>query len=318
MAIMAMLSIWMACKAGEQLKHLCLIMNRTPTLSGAISICSNIHTLCLATLFPTILVHSAMATQVYCNDKEWKLFCEDSVNYPGVKHSRNLGQMVRRRRGRGEGAEPNAGPVPSPSLEGRDKTPIVGLYPSEDTESRTLDPIQGIRARESSTAPAVFESNSHYPVLSFSVDKQPPAEIRTNRPLPPITVSLKRLVIESDDESTLDVNNLWGQASLVSADGRIAMAQFRVDILTGGSLVAPLLRSHLRQGKDNLWVLRFRGLVICEPGFFKIRIALIGTSENDGQSHGSVVVDAPIEQLSVDTRLIRVHAFAAAWRGTGK
>ena len=117
---------------------------------------------------------------------------------------------------------------------------------------------------------------------------------------------------------TLDVNNLWGQASLLSADGRIAMAQFRVDILNGGSLVAPLLRGPLRQGEDNLWFLRFGGLVICEPGFFKIRIALIGTSENDGQSHGSVIVDAPTEQLSVDTKLIRVHAFAAAWRGTGK
>ena len=73
-----MLSIWMACKAGE-LKHLWLSMNRSPTLSGAVSICSNIHNLCLATLFPTILVHSAMATQVYWIYKEWKRFCEGSV-----------------------------------------------------------------------------------------------------------------------------------------------------------------------------------------------------------------------------------------------
>lgn len=96
------------------------------------------------------------------------------------------------------------------------------------------------------------------------------------------------------------------------------MAQFRVDILTGGSLVAPLVRSPLRQGENNIWFLRFRGLVIREPGYFKIRIALIGTSENDGQSHGSAVVDAPTEQLSVDTSLLRVHAFAATWRGTSK
>ena len=220
--------------------------------------------------------------------------------------------MVRKRQGRRKGAGATPGPVPPPSLEGRDKTPAVGLSPSEDAEYRTLDPIQGVHAGESSKPPAVVESNSHYPVLYFSVDRQPPAEIRTSRPLPPITVSLKRFVIESGDGMTLDVNNLWGQASLVSADGRIAMAQFRVDILNGGSLVAPLLRGPLRQGEDNVWFLGFRGLVICEPGFFKIRIALIGTSENDGQSHGSVVVDAPTEQLSVDTRLIRVHAFAAA------
>ena len=234
------------------------------------------------------------------------------------RRARTLSKMVRRRRGRGEGAEAIPGPIPSPSLEGCDKTPAVGLRPSEDTESRTQDPIQGIHAGESSNSPAVVETNSHHPVLSFSVDRQPPAEVRTNRPLPPIMVSLKRLVIESGDGMKLDVDNLWGQASLVSADGRIAMAQFRVDILTGGSLVAPLLRSPLRQGEDNLWFLRFRGLVISEPGFFKIRIALIGTSENDGQNQGSVVVNAPTEQLSVDTRLIRVHAFAAVWRGRGK
>ena len=226
--------------------------------------------------------------------------------------------MVKRRRGRGKGPGAHPGPAPSRSRTGRDKPLAVGLDPSDDAESRTLDPIQGIHAGESSNSPAVVESNSPYPVLSFSVDRQPPAEIRTNLPLPPITVSLKRSVIESGNGMTLDVNNLWGQASLVSADGRIAMAQFRVDILTGGSLVAPLLRSPLRQGEDNLWFLKFRGLVIREPGLFKIRIALIGTSETGGQSHGSVVVDAPTEQLSVDTRLLRVHAFAAARRGTSK
>ena len=226
--------------------------------------------------------------------------------------------MVRTRRGHGKGARANPGPVPSPSLKGHDKTPAVGLNPSEDAESRTLDPTQDMHAGESSNSPAVAESNLHYPVLSFSVDRQPPAEIRTNLPLPPITVSLKTFVTESGDDMISDVNNLWGQASLVSADGRIAMAQFRADILTGGSLVAPLLRSPLRQGEDNLWFLRFGGLVIREPGFFKIRITLIGTSEDDGQNHGSVVVNAPTEQLSVDTRLLRVHAFAAARRGTSK
>ena len=226
--------------------------------------------------------------------------------------------MVRRRRGRGKGARAISAPVPSPSLKSHDKTPAVGLGSSEDTASRPLDLIQNIHAGESSTSPAVVESNLHHPVLSFSVDRQPPTEFRTNLPLPPITVSLKTFVMESGNNIILDVNNLWGQASLVSADGRIAMAQFRADILTGSSLVAPLLQSRPRQGEDSLWFLKFRGLVIREPGFFKIRITLIGTSEDDGQSHGSVVVDAPTEQLSVDTRLLRVHAFAAARTGTSE
>ena len=226
--------------------------------------------------------------------------------------------MVRKRRGRGKGARAIPGPVPSPSLRRHDKTPAVGLDPSEDTESRPLDPMHDIHAGESSTLPAVVESNLRYPVLSFSVDRQPPTEIRTDLPLPPITVSLRTFVMEAGDDTILDVNNLWGQASLVAADGRIAMAQFRADILTGSSLVAPLLRSPPRQGEDSLWFLKFKGLVIREPGFFKIRITLIGTSEDDGRSHGSVVVGAPTEQLSVDTRLLRVHAFAAARTGTSK
>ena len=80
MAIMAILSKWMACKAGE-LKYLWLSMNRPPTSYGVISICSYLHNLCLANFFPTILVHSAMATQVYCIDKEWKLLREGSVSW---------------------------------------------------------------------------------------------------------------------------------------------------------------------------------------------------------------------------------------------
>ena len=286
-----------------------------------------------------------MATRAYCNATEWNLSCEDSVRlvdllplpevevgleepplgtwapeeapYPEVKHSRDLSHMVGRRRRRGRRAVANPGTVPSPSLEDRDKTPAVGPSPSEETDARTLDPTQSIHAGESSTSSVAVESSSHYPVVSFSVDRQPPAEIQTNRPLPPIMISLRILDIELGDGMTLDVNNLWGQASLVSADGRIVMAQFRVDILTGGSLVAPLKRSPLRQGEDNRWFLKFRGLVICEPGYFKIRIALIGTSENDGQSHGSLV-SAPTEQLSINTRLFKVHAFTAMWRGTGE
>ena len=286
-----------------------------------------------------------MATQAYCNAKEWNLSCEDSVRlvdllplpevevgleepppgtwapeeapYRGIKHSRNLSQMVRRRRRRGRCAAVNPGTVPSPSLEDREKTPAVGPSTSEEIDVRTLDPTQGVHAGESSTSPAVVASSPHYPVVSFSIDRQPAAEIQTNRPLPPITISLRILDIELGDGMTLDVDNLWGQASLVSADGRIAMAQFRVDILTGGSLVAPLKKSPLRQGDDNCWFLKFRGLVICEPGYFRIRIALIGTSENDDQSHGSLV-GAPTEQLSINTSLFRVHAFTALWRSPGE
>ena len=55
MAIVVMLSICMACKAVEQLKHLWLNINRSPTLSIAVLISSNIHNLCFATLFPPIL-----------------------------------------------------------------------------------------------------------------------------------------------------------------------------------------------------------------------------------------------------------------------
>ena len=287
-----------------------------------------------------------MATKKSCVAEDWKLACEDSIELlyllplsgkasilqnppdtwdpqesqnPEAERSRSLNSMVRRRRGRGRGGRTRASSdrVAIPSPEGSEETPsnaAIGPNPPESVDSRQTNPTHGTHTGESSSSPVALQPSPQYPIVFFSLDSQPPEEIRTNDPLPPIVVGLRIGRIQRSDGITVDDNSLWGQASLVSADGRIATAQFRADILSGGSLVAPLLRTFSSVGEHNTWSLTFKDLVIREPGYFKIRIALIGTSQDDSQSQGNPVIDAPTEQLSISTSLIRAHAFAPVWR----
>ncbi len=138
-------------------------------------------------------------------------------------------------------------------------------------------------------------------ILSFRVDSSLPSEIRTNEPLPPVVAVLKGL--DSGGEIPLDSGILWGQASLVSADGRLAMARVVPDILSG-SVVAPLLRDSFN------WFLEFDNLVIRQPGSFKIYISLMQTPHRDDGGDGESIIEAPRELLSTVTSLIYVHAFA--------
>ena len=292
-----------------------------------------------------------MDTQEYCDTKERELPCESSIQLvyslplpEGPKsdpeedfdriwspealrnlelmHSKDFRQMDRRSRRLERRTEADLDPLTTPSLEDPEKdasSPDMSLYSSQHCGSSVLNPAQGLLGEESSSSPGNLLANLQIPTITFSVDRQPPAEVRTGYTLPAIVVNLKRSQAQTDDSGMkLDDSSLWGQASLVCAEGRVAMAQSRANILTGGSLVAPLFRSPFHMGDDNRWSLIFTGLVICEPGYFKIHIALIGASQNEGQGHGSPVVDAPTEQLSVDTSLFRVHAFAPALRNTGK
>lgn len=146
-------------------------------------------------------------------------------------------------------------------------------------------------------------------ILSFCVDSSLPSEIRTNEPLPPVVAVLKGLD-SGDGETPLDSGILWGQASLVSADGRLAMARVVPDILSG-SVVAPLLRDNCN------WFLEFDTLVIRQPGSFKIYISLMQTSHRDGGGNGESIIEAPRELLSTVTSLIHVHAFARPSRRSG-
>ena len=256
-------------------------------------------------------------------EEDFKSFyTPEELRHLELKHSKDLQQMVRRsqrlQNRRVVDTDPAATPSPE-DLENATSSHDMSLDPSQHSDSRVLDPAAGMFAGDSSTSQATLVPNLDIPIITFGVDKQPPAEVRTSSPLPAIIVSLKRIRVRSDGSRlALENNNLWGQASLVSADGRVAMAPSRADILTGSSLVAPMVLHPLYTGDEDRWTLTFMDLLIMEPGHFKIHIALIGTLQDEDQGHGSPVVNAPAELLSVDTSAFRVHAFAPAVGNTGK
>ncbi|KAL2047388.1 hypothetical protein N7G274_001409 [Stereocaulon virgatum] len=236
--------------------------------------------------------------------------------------SKHFRHMVRRSQRLGNRAEAGRDPLTSRSVEDpvKDASNLdVGLGSSQHNGLKALIPAHGSFAAELSYAQRDPMANPETPTIMFSVDKQAPAEVRTGYVLPAIVVSLERSRSNSvDGELTFDDGSLWGQASLVCAGGRVAMAQSRADILTGDSLVAPLLRDTSQMSNKECWTLIFNGLVIHEPGYFRIHIALIGTSQDEGGGHGSFAVNPPTEQLSVDTSLFRVHGFAPALEDTSE
>lgn len=246
----------------------------------------------------------------------------EDLQHLELKASKHFRHMVRRSQRLENRAEAGTDPLTTRSVEHpvKDASNLdVGLDSSQHNELKVLNPAHGSFAAESSFSQRNPMTTPEPPTIMFSVDRQPPAEVRTGYVLPAILVSFERSRIDSvDGETTFDDGSLWGQASLVCAGGRVAMAQSRADILTGDSLVASLLRNTSQMSNKECWSLSFTGLVIHEPGYFRIHIALIGTSQNEGGGHGSFVVDAPTEQLSVDTSLFRVHAFAPAFEDTSE
>ena len=90
----------------------------------------------------------------------------------------------------------------------------------------------------------------------------------------------------------------------MSADGRVAMAQVAPNILKGSS-IAPF------QPNDDHWSLVFAGLEIRQPGYYKFHVALMQTSQREGEDGGAPIVEAPRELLSAVTGLIHVHSFAS-------
>ena len=183
-----------------------------------------------------------------------------------------------------------------------DSAKVLCLDLTRSARIRYLLPLPAAKDTELSTYQESTLATLPARILSFGVDRDLPSEVRTNDPLPPVVATLKGLDSE-DGETPLDSGSLWGQASLVSADGRLAMARVVPDILRG-SIVAPLLRN------QSDWFLVFDNLVIRQPGCFKIYIALMQTSQREGGGDGDPNVEAPRELLSAATSVIYVHAFA--------
>jgi hypothetical protein len=271
------------------------------------------------------LVYSLPLPEEPKSDSEEDLgrnWSQEDIQHLGLKASKHFQHMVRRSQRLKDRAEAGIDPLITRSVEDPVKGATnleVGLVSSQYNESKVINSAHGSLAAESSSSQRNPTTNPEPPTIMFSIDRQPLAEVRTDFVLPAIVVSLERSWIDSvNGQMTFDDGSLWGQASLVCAGGRVAMAQSRADILTGDSMVAPLLRNTSQMSNKECWSLTFTGLVIHEPGYFRIHIALIGTSQDEGGGHGSFAVDAPTEQLSVDTSLFRVHAFAPALEDTSE
>lgn len=187
-------------------------------------------------------------------------------------------------------------------LEQHNSAKVLCLDLTRSAKIRYLLPLPAPKDTELSTYQESTLATLPARILSFGVDRDLPSEIRTNDPLPPVVATLKGLD-SGNGEIPLDSGSLWGQASLVSADGRLAMARIVPDILSG-SVVAPLLRN------NSDWFLVFDSLVIRQPGCFKIYIALMQTSQREGGGDGDPNIEAPQELLSAVTSVIYVHAFA--------
>lgn len=185
----------------------------------------------------------------------------------------------------------------------------IALHLSK-THSRALVPLPRLTSSESDISRGGKLAVAHTHTISFSVDEQPPSEVRTNDPLPSIIVSLKGLNIQIEgEESELDTGSIWAQASLVSADGRAAVAQVVPNILTGGT-VAALFQNPSYAGDGDHWSVLFDNLVIRQPGYFRIYVALMDTTQREARGNGEPTIDAPRKLLSAATGLIHVHAFA--------
>ena len=178
---------------------------------------------------------------------------------------------------------------------------------------------QGILAGDNSPGQSPAETGDLTSSIIVSIDRQPPVEVRPEYPLAPVVVKMKISGLQGG-ENTMpgDDGSLFVQASVISPDGQLPMARFVPDILTG---------SHLQQisfqrtdsGDGAYLRLTLRNLTIHQSGYFRIHIALIHTSTHaDDVENDDPVVAAPVEVLSIDTRVIHVHAFAPIGESIGE
>ena len=173
-------------------------------------------------------------------------------------------------------------------------------------------------AGETSSTQALLRESTQSRTISISIDQQPPREVRPGDRLPPIVTDIRRLRHQQCDTWIGEEGGLWAQVSLMSADGQMAMALFAPDILAAEDIVTPLYRELSATWTEEKWSLVFRDLRIRHPGYFKIHIAVLRSSQSEGREDDNPAVEAPRELMGVDTQVIRVHAFAPSLARTGE
>ena len=183
-----------------------------------------------------------------------------------------------------------------------------------------MNNAQRASARDAVTFQSDLQLNSSIGTVSIGVDRQPPEAVRPNDPLTPVVVNLRLFEpLQERERLPGDDGALWAHVSLVSAEGQLAMARLVPDILAIENLTTPVQFRPSPVTNEAHSRLIFRNMSIRQSGWFKIHISVIKTpTRGDDQGDGDPMVAAPQEVLGVDTRLIRVHAFAPVGERIGK
>lgn len=229
---------------------------------------------------------------------------------------RSLQQMVDR-----DDKHEEADPGPSTASPAGDQ----GKRPSTVGPSHTEGGINGYSLRtqrttagEASFTQSFIWESTQTRTISIGIDQQPPLEVRPGSCLPPIVVNIRRMRHQRGESWMAEEGSLWAQVSLMSADGRMAMALFAPDILAAEDMVTPLFREISTSRTEENWSLAFRDLRIRRSGYFKIHIAVLRSSQSEERRDDNPVIEPPRELMGVDTQVIRVHAFAPSLRRTGE
>ena len=234
--------------------------------------------------------------------------CKQKNREPEPKPVKSVQQMVVRDNEHEE-AYPGA-TTASLAVERSKPLPITNPSHSEGGinkhSSRTHRQIAG----EASSTPNLVRESTQSGTISMSIDEQPPLEVRPGSRLPPIVVNIKRLRHQRGDSWMGEEGSLWAQVSLMSADGRMAMALFAPDILAAEDMVTPVFRELSADCAEEKWSLAFRDLRIRHSGYFKVHIAVLRSSQSEEQGDEDPAVEPPRELMGIDTQIIRVHAFA--------
>ena len=139
----------------------------------------------------------------------------------------------------------------------------------------------------------------------MNVIVQPPSAIRPGAPLhPPIVVRIEgrrslgiNSVVNVNDES------VWALASVVSADGMVALAPPQSNLLSG-TLVDSIHTVSVEEGSRGMGYMTFPNLAINQTGNYRIRVSLVRMP--------TIEDSEAVNVQSIMTRVIRVDAHASA------
>lgn len=139
----------------------------------------------------------------------------------------------------------------------------------------------------------------------MNVIVQPPSAIRPGAPLhPPIVVRLEgRRSLGASSIVNANDGSIWALASVVSADGMVALAPPQSNLLSG-TLVDSIHTASVEEDSRGMGYMTFPNLAINQTGNYRIRVSLVRMP--------TIEDSEAVNVQSIMTRVIRVDAHASA------